>query len=102
MVEIAQATSGSGRLTALRQVAQQACYIINGPTAGYLATIAFGWTAVTCGSVMFLLPPVTFLFLHEQYKRTDSRQVLHNARKQFIKIGMANTMWAAAGLMALL
>jgi hypothetical protein len=101
MVETAQAVSGSGRLTAVRQFVQQTCYIINGPVAGYLASIAFGWTAAACGGIMFLLVPVTILFLHEQRRRTDSRQLLANARKQIVKIGTARTMWAAAGLMAL-
>jgi hypothetical protein len=49
MVETAQATSGSGRLTAIRQFIQQACLVINGPAAGYFASIAFGWTAAACG-----------------------------------------------------
>ncbi len=34
MVETAQAVSGSGRLTAIRNFVQQACYIVNGPAAG--------------------------------------------------------------------
>jgi len=101
MVEIAQATAGSGRLTAIRQFVQQACYIINGPVAGYLASIAFGWTAAACGGILFLLVPVTIVFLHEQRDRTDSRELLDNARKQLTKIGTAGTMWGAAGLMAL-
>jgi Major Facilitator Superfamily len=101
MVETAQAISGSGRLTAIRQFVQQACSIFVGPTAGYLASIAFGWTAMACGGIMFLLVPVTILFLHEQQKRIDSRELLHNARKQMVRIGTARTMWAAAGLMAL-
>jgi predicted MFS family arabinose efflux permease len=50
---------------------------------------------------MFLLVPVTILFLQEQRKRFDSREVLNNARKQLYKIVTAHTMWAAAGLMAL-
>src|SRR5215472_8430386 len=101
MVETAQATSGSGRLTAIRQFIQQACFVVNGPVAGYLASIAFGWTAAACGGIMFLLVPVTILFLQEQRKRLDSREVLDNARNQLYKIGTARTMWAAAGLMAL-
>jgi predicted MFS family arabinose efflux permease len=101
MVEIAQATSGSGRLTAIRQFIQQACFVINGPAAGYLASIAFGWTAAACGGIMFLLVPVTMLFLQEQRKRLDSREVLANAKRQLVNIGTARTMWAAAGLMAL-
>src|SRR5215469_1388881 len=58
MVETAQAVSGSGRLTAIRQVVQQACSVVNGPVAGYLASIAFAWTAAACGGIMLLLVPV--------------------------------------------
>ena len=101
MVETAQANSGSGRLTAIRQFVQQACLIVNGPVAGYLASIAFGWTPAACGGVMFLLVPVTILFLLEQRKRSDSRQILANAREQLVNIATARTMWAAAALMAL-
>jgi hypothetical protein len=101
MVETAQATSGSGRLTAIRQFIQQACFVVNGPVAGYLASIAFGWTAAACGGIMFLLVPATILLLQEQRKRLDSREVLDNAKNQLYKIGTARTMWAAAGLMAL-
>lgn len=101
MVETAQANAGSGRLTAIRQFMTQACYIIVGPTAGFLASIAFGWTAAACGGILFLLVPVTIFFLHEKPVQLDSRQLLDNARKQLVKIGKARTMWAAAGLMAL-
>jgi hypothetical protein len=101
MVETARATSGSGRLTAIRQFIQQACLVINGPAAGYLASIAFGWTAAACGGIMFVLVPVTVLFLHEHRQGPDSREVLANARRQLVNIATARTMWAAAGLMAL-
>jgi hypothetical protein len=101
MVETAQANSGSGRLTAIRQFVQQACLIVNGPAAGYLASIAFGWTAAACGGIMLLLVPVTILFLHERRQQTDSRQILANARAQLVNIATARTMWGAAGLMAL-
>ena len=101
MVEIAQAASGSGRLTAVRQFVQQASYIIMGPAAGYLGSIAFGWTAAACGGVVFLLVPIAILFIHEQRKRIDSHVLLENAGKQLGKIATAGTMWAAAGLMAL-
>jgi hypothetical protein len=101
MVETARATSGSGRLTAIRQFIQQACLVINGPAAGYLASIAFGWTAAACGGIMFLLVPVTVLFLREHRQGPDSREVLANARRQLVNIATARTMWAAAGLMAL-
>jgi hypothetical protein len=101
MVETAQANSGSGRLTAVRQFVQQACFIVNGPAAGYLASIAFGWTAAACGGIMLLLVPVTIVFLQERRQQPDSRQILANARAQLINIATARTMWGAAGLMAL-
>jgi MFS family permease len=101
MVETAQANSGTGRLSAVRMFVQQGSYIISGPVAGFLAGIAFGWTATACASAMFLLIPATIWFLHEQPSRVDSRQLLDNARKQLVKIGTAGTMWAASGLMAL-
>jgi MFS family permease len=101
LVETAQAASGSGRLTAIRQFVQQACLVINGPAAGYLASIAFGWTAAACGGIMFLLVPVIILFLHEQHQGLDSHEVLASAKRQLVNIVTARTMWAAAGLMAL-
>ncbi|MBV8574442.1 MAG: hypothetical protein JOZ58_05295 [Acetobacteraceae bacterium] len=101
MVETAQATAGSGRLTATRQLAQQFCLIINGPTAGYLASIAFAWTALACGTVMALLVPAVVLFLREQPHRLAAREVLTNTAAHLKAIGTARTMWAAAALMAL-
>src|SRR5262249_27076151 len=65
------------------------------------ASVAFGWTSVACGAVMFLLIPAAMLFLHEQRKRINTQELLHNAGKQFVSIGTAKGMWAAAGLMAL-
>ena len=101
MVETAQAIAGSGRLTAIRQFVQQVCSIIIGPAAGYLAGIAFGWTALACGGVMALLVPVTVLFLHERRQRVAARDVFANARAQLGIIATARTMWGAAALMAL-
>jgi hypothetical protein len=101
MVEVAQASSGSGRLTSVRNFVEQFSFIITGPTAGYLASIAFGFTAAACGGVMFLVVPAAVWFLHEQRKKTDSRRLLRQAGEQLVKVANAKTMWAAAGLMAL-
>jgi len=101
MVEAAQAVAGSGRLTAVRQFVQRACLILNGPASGYLAGVAFGWTAAACGGVMFLLVPVTVLYLQEQRRSVPSREVIQGAREQLRTIARARTMWGAAGLMAL-
>ena len=101
MVETAQASSGSGRLTSIRQFVQECCRIVNGPAAGFLGSIAFGWTAVACGSVLFLLVPATLMLLQEQRTHVDAGRLLANAGVQLGRIGAARTMWAAAGLTAL-
>lgn len=101
MVEMAQASSASGRLSSIRNAAQAVVSIVNAPAAGYLASIAFGWTAGACGAVMFLLLPATYLLLREERRRIDSAQVLANFGQQLRNIGTARTLWAAAGLSAL-
>jgi predicted MFS family arabinose efflux permease len=101
MVEQARAAGASGRLTSVRNFVEQAGYIISGPTAGYLASIAFGWTALACGSVISLVVPVTALFLRERRQTVNSGELLENAGKQLSRIARAKTMWAAAGFMAL-
>lgn len=98
MVETAHATAGSGRLTAIRQVVQQACVIGAAPAAGFLASIAFAWTALICGGIMALLVPITVLFLREPFQ---APRPLSSAREQFARIVSARTMWGAAGLMLL-
>jgi predicted MFS family arabinose efflux permease len=101
MVETAQASAGSGRLASIRRFMQMLCFVILGPAAGFLGSVAFGWTAVACGGVTFLLFPAALFFLHEQRNKADSRAMLERAGKQIEKIATAKTMWAAAGLMVL-
>jgi hypothetical protein len=101
MVEVGQATSGTGRITSVRQITYWITMMLQGPVGGYLATLALGVTIAVSGSFMFLLVPVTIFFLHEQRKKVDSQVLLANARQQMIHIGAAGTMWAASGLLAL-
>jgi predicted MFS family arabinose efflux permease len=101
MVETAQAVSGSGRLTSVRNFVEQFSYIITGPTAGFLGSVAFGFTTIACGGVVFLVVPAAVWFLHEQRKRIERKELFHNAGVQLKRIGNAKTMWAAAGFSAL-
>jgi MFS family permease len=98
MVEVAQATGGSGRLSSLRNMTSAAVTLITSPVAGFLASIAFSWTAVACGAVMFVLFPATYFLLKEERQRVDSKQVLTNVGVQFNNIVSARTLWAAAAL----
>jgi len=101
MVEAAQASSVSGSLSSVRNVAENFCLLISGPAGGFLASIAFGFTVMGCGAVMFLVVPGTAYFLYEKKAEIDSSEFLGNAGKQLVKIGKAKHMWAAAGFMAL-
>jgi MFS family permease len=101
MVEAAQASSGSGSLSSVRNFAEQFCILLSGPASGFLASIAFGITALACGSVMFLVVPVTSYFLYEKHTKVDSKNLLGSAGEQIVRIATARTMWAAAGFMAL-
>ena len=75
--------------------------LVAGPAAGFLGSIAFGWTTVSCGAVLFLIVPGAAWFLHEQRKRVDAKELFSQAGKQLVKIGNAKSMWIAAGFMAL-
>ena len=101
MVEIAQAAASSGRLTAVRELTEQACTVIQGPAGGYLAAVAFGWTAIASGGILLLLVPVSLWFLHEPRQSVDSSLLLANAGRQIAGIFGAKTLWKAIGLMAL-
>jgi predicted MFS family arabinose efflux permease len=101
MVEAAQASAASGRLTALREFVQQVCLMIRGPLGGFLASVAFGWTAGACGLVVLLLVPTAAFFLFEKRLTVRSDEILSAASTQFVRIVNARTMWAAAGLTAL-
>jgi predicted MFS family arabinose efflux permease len=101
MVEAAQASSGSGRLTSVRNLAEQLCLLIIGPAGGFLAGIAFGWTAGACACAILLVVPGTMLLLREPHDPVRSQNVFKDAVKQLGTFVTAKTMWAAAGFMAL-
>lgn len=98
MVEVAQRTGGSGQLSSLRNMTSAVVTLITSPVAGYLASIAFAWTCVACGAVMFVLVPATWFLLREERQRVESSQVLANFGQQFNNIISARTLWAAAAL----
>jgi hypothetical protein len=96
MVEIAQATSTSGRLSSLRQVTSLVTAFITGPASGYLGSIAFAFTAGACGFAMFIMVPVTLLLMREQRQRIDAGEVLQGASEKIGVIAGAKTMWISA------
>ena len=98
LVETAQGSAASGRLSSLRQVVSNVCAIIAAPVSGYLAQLAFGWTALSCAVAAFMLVPVALRLLKEGYHPPAS---LRGLGAEFRNIARARTMWAASGLMLL-
>jgi len=101
MVDVAQSSSSAGRLSSVRNFAQQFSFVVAGPLSGYLASVAFGWTPLSCGLVLFLIVPITLTFMLEPSQRARSTAVLTTLQVQFRQIGQAKSMWATAGLAAL-
>lgn len=95
LVETAQASGAAGRLAGVRQAIYALCILVGGPASGYLAGVAFGWTALTCALIAASLIPVTLFFLHEPYHPPQPFSAL---RGQLRAIARARTMWAVAAL----
>jgi MFS family permease len=96
MVEAGQRYNAAGRISSLRQAVQSVGSLINGVLGGFLATIAFGWTAGVGAFLLFLLVPLTFRYLHEKPLAERDTHVLVNAWAQLKTIARARTLWAAA------
>jgi predicted MFS family arabinose efflux permease len=75
--------------------------MVSGPIGGYVASKPFGYMPFISAGIMFLLIPITLLFLREKKNQVNSHDLLKNAGKQLVNIGTAGTMWAVTGLMAL-
>jgi len=101
MVEAGQRYDAAGRITSLRQAVQSVGSLINGVLGGFLATIAFGWTAGVGAFLLFLLVPLTYRYLHERPLAERDTHVLVNAWAQLKAIAKAKTLWAAAILVFL-
>jgi predicted MFS family arabinose efflux permease len=101
LVEAAQASASAGRLTSVRNFVEQFSWVIAGPTGGLLGSIAFGWTAILCGSVAFLIVPVALFALREPVRPHTVIRPLADLREQLLRIARARSMWAAAGIAAL-
>lgn len=96
MVEAGQRYDAAGRITSLRQAVQSTSSLINGVLGGWLATIAFGWTAGVGAFLLFLLVPLTFKYLREKPLAQRDTRVFVNALAQLKTIIRARTLWAAA------
>src|SRR5215475_4672488 len=101
MVEAGQQYSVSGRITSIRQAVQSAVSLGNGILGGYLATVAFGWTAGIATGLLLTLAVATVFVLREPPHASWSREVLHHAAAQLRTLAQSWTLWAAGIFLAL-
>ena len=101
MVEVAQATSGAGRLTSLRNLAMQFSYLVAGPAGGFLGAMALGLTALACGGIAFLIVPVAWWLVREPHHQPAPAGVLHNMGRELRVMIRARSVWATAAIAAL-
>jgi MFS family permease len=100
-VEVAQREHATGRLASLRSALEGVMYLVGGPVAGWLASRAFGWTAVTGAAILLsFVPIVAWLYPEARGARRD-RTVFTTAAAQLKVIGRSRPMWTATGLLFL-
>jgi len=99
LVEAGQRLKATGRLTALRQVVQNFCTLVNGPIGGWLATAAVTGglmrTGVLNAAGVLAIFPIAWVFLRERKVEVNADVVLGNAAKQLRTIFTSGTLWFA-------
>ena len=100
MVEIAPASGTSGRLTALRNAAYQASWIVAGLAGGYLGGLAIGWTGVACAAMISFTIPMAWM-MREPKRQVARGAYLGAVGDQLKALVQGRYLWAIAGLAAL-
>ncbi len=101
MVEAGQKYGISGRITSIRQALQSVVSVGNGLLGGFLAAIAFGWTAGVATGLLIVLAATTFFVLTERPVAARDRAVLRDATHELSTLFRSRTLWAAGAFLAL-
>jgi predicted MFS family arabinose efflux permease len=101
MVEAGQKYGISGRVSSIRQALQSAVALGNGILGGYLAAVAFGWTAGIAAALLLVLVLTTFFVLTERPVAVRDRDVLTSARRELSTLFRSRTLWASGTFLAL-
>jgi BT1 family protein len=101
-VEAAQRYGAPGRLASLRSAVEGVMDLLAGPVGGWLAVIAFAWTAAMgAGVLLAFVPLVALLYREPRGARADLGAVWSAARQHLRAIVASRAMWAATGLLFL-
>ena len=101
LVEAGQEGGATGRLASVRYAIDGVINVFAGPLGGWLAARAFGWTAGLGAMLLFLLVPVTMIFVKEPRVARRNLAVWSAAAAQLRLIVRSKTMWSAAALLML-
>jgi predicted MFS family arabinose efflux permease len=101
MVEAGRKYGISGRVTSIRQALQSAVSLGNGVLGGYLAAVAFGWTAGIATALLLVLAVATFFVLTERRVAVRDQDVLTNASHELATLVSSRTLWTSGIFLAL-
>jgi MFS family permease len=101
MVEAGQKYGVAGRVTSIRQALQSIVSVSNGLLGGFLAAVAFGWTAGIATALLLVLLLATFFVLTERPTASRDQEVLRNAGRQLVTLFRSRTLWSAGAFLAL-
>jgi MFS family permease len=102
LVEAGQSLGATGRLTAVREVVQNFCTLIQGPVGGLLATAGFMWTTGANAALGLSIFPIAYIFLREPpVTKGRANEVFLRAGQQLKTIIRSKNLWMALLFIAL-
>src|SRR6516225_9547164 len=102
LVEAGQSLGATGRLTAVRELVQNFCTLLQGPLGGLLATSGFIWATGANAALGLSIFPIAYLFLRERpVTQGRSNEVFQNASQQLRTIVRSRNLWMALLFIAL-
>jgi predicted MFS family arabinose efflux permease len=102
IVETGKRMSAEGRLVTVRVVVENACIVVAGPIAGYLAARPFGWTGVVAALIVALtIVPAALFVLREPPAPRDDGSALREAGIKLREALGSRALWCGALFLAL-
>jgi len=92
----------TGRLASLRSICSNLGAMAAGPLGGLLATLAFGWTALTGAILMGSLAMLGYFCLREPRTAKRNHHAVKDALGQIATLARSKQLWIAGILMFLL
>jgi len=96
LVEWGKLLGAEGRLVSCRIFVEDACTLIAGPLAGYLAGLAFGTAALIAAAIAFMTAPIAAMYVAEPVQdKTKALEARHPLRDLRLVLN-SRVMWLVA------